>query len=195
LIDSMIWRSGLNKPVPGRSGSPLRAGREQGDAELGQGGFELAAVIVLVRDQRLPDPAGQVRIAGEDRRQGVAFVGLGAGECETDRQPVQGAQQVQATASRQPVSSRQCHDRAARRGSLVSLLPRGVGRGRLQVGDGQRADAEPGPVSEAGEHQGPTPLATRQGRMTRSDFRRASTVRQPGRANILRDHDRPACVG
>ena len=75
----------------GSVGFALAGRAQQLDAELGQGGFELAAVVVLVRDQRLPDPSGQVRIAGEDVEQGVAFVGLGAGERETDRQPVQGA--------------------------------------------------------------------------------------------------------
>jgi hypothetical protein len=46
---------------------------------FGEGGLELAAVVVLARDHE----------------QGLAFVGLRAGQGESDRQPVQDAHQVQ----------------------------------------------------------------------------------------------------
>src|SRR5918995_4623488 len=73
------------------------AGRaQQLEAGVGEGGLEVAAEVVLVGDHDLPGPSGgQVGVGGEDAEQGLALVGLRAGQGEADRQPVQGAQQVQ----------------------------------------------------------------------------------------------------
>ena len=76
------------------------AGRaQQGDAGVGQGGLELAAEVVLVRDQGLAcrRPV-RSRSAARMSSRTCALVGLRAGEREPDRQPVQGAQQVQPQA-------------------------------------------------------------------------------------------------
>jgi hypothetical protein len=82
----------LNKRVPGRSGFALAGWAQQADAELGQRGFELAAVRVPVRNQRLVDLPAQVGVV----EQGVPFVGLGSGEREADRQPVHGGEPLRA---------------------------------------------------------------------------------------------------
>jgi hypothetical protein len=76
LTDSMIWRSGLTKPAPGRPGSPLRA-----EPGLGEDDFEVVPVVVLFADQRL---AGQLGVV-EDGQQRLLLVGLGVGQCEPDR--------------------------------------------------------------------------------------------------------------
>jgi hypothetical protein len=61
--------------------------------------LKLAAVVVLVRDHDLPHPRGrQLRVGVEDPEQGLALIGLGAGQGEPDRQAMQGAQQVQPRA-------------------------------------------------------------------------------------------------
>ena len=97
LTDSMIWRSALKNCVPGRSGSPWRAGRKQGRVGAGQGGLEVTAVVVLVADEDLAgQQGGQAGVCGQQGQQHLALVGLGAGQGETDGQAVQGAQQVQA---------------------------------------------------------------------------------------------------
>ncbi len=95
LIDSMIWRSGLKNWAPGRSGSPLRAGRNSRRPAWLRVASKLSAEVVLVPDDELTGPVGGRGLAGEDVEQHLAFVGLGAGECEADGEPVQGAQQVQ----------------------------------------------------------------------------------------------------
>lgn len=93
----MVWRRGLKNRLPARSGSPLRAGLSRGRPFLGQGGLEFGAEVVLVPDEDLP---GSVRVEGgvgvQDVEQDRLFVGLGAGQREADRQPMQGGQQVQA---------------------------------------------------------------------------------------------------
>jgi hypothetical protein len=51
---------------------------------------------VLVSDQGLAGSGGhQGRVGGQDAQQHLAFVGLGAGQREADRQALQGAAQVQ----------------------------------------------------------------------------------------------------
>jgi hypothetical protein len=70
---------------------------QQGHAGLCQVVFEGSSVVVLVADQGLPGPLGQqIGLVVEDGQQCLAFVGLGAGECERDRQPAQCGDQVQA---------------------------------------------------------------------------------------------------
>ena len=62
-----------------------------------QGGLELAAVVVLVRDHDLVvAPAEQGGVRGQHGEQDLAFVGFGAGQGEPDRESVQGGNQVQA---------------------------------------------------------------------------------------------------
>jgi hypothetical protein len=52
---------------------------------------ELAAEVVLVADQRLPRAVSEkLRLDVDQIQQGLAFVGLGAGQGEGDRQAVQG---------------------------------------------------------------------------------------------------------
>ena len=104
LIDSMVWRRGLNRFAPGRSRSPWRAGRAQ-QCELlrGEGGFELRAVILAVGDEGLPRPGGgQGGVGGQDAEQGLAFVGFGAGQREPDGEAAEGGDQVQAQAPEVP---------------------------------------------------------------------------------------------
>ena len=67
---------------------------------VGQGGLEVAAVVVLVADQR-SGPVGaaaSVGVGGEDVEQDLAFVGLGAGQREADGRPCR----VQTRCSRSP---------------------------------------------------------------------------------------------
>ena len=73
------------------------AGRpQQPHAQPGQDRLELAAVVVLVGQQRLPRPGGhQFRLDCQQVHQHLALVGLGAGQREGDREAVQGADQVQ----------------------------------------------------------------------------------------------------
>ena len=81
----------------------LAGGAQQCDAAVGERGLELLAVVVFVRDQVLAGMRRQQgRVGGEHAQQGLAFVGLGAGERERDRQPARGAQQVQPQAPEVP---------------------------------------------------------------------------------------------
>jgi hypothetical protein len=92
LIDSIVCRSG----------SLFRAGAQQPYPFVGQGGLELAAVVVLVADEGLTEPVGEQRTVGvEDPQQHLAFVGFGAGQCEADGQPVR----AHSRYSRSPRSS------------------------------------------------------------------------------------------
>ena len=64
--------------------------------------LEAGTVLVPVADEELAVPAGtdpgHRRGVGEDVQEGLAFVGLGPGQGVPDRQPVQGADQVQPQA-------------------------------------------------------------------------------------------------
>ena len=103
LIDSMVWRSGLNSGAPGRSGSPLRAVRSSVSCWPREGGFELRAVVLAVGDEGLPRPGGgQAGVGGQDAQQGLAFVGFGAGQREGDGEAAEGGDQVQAQAPEVP---------------------------------------------------------------------------------------------
>src|SRR5215212_10878678 len=95
LIDSMTCRNGRNRCAAAGCGSPLRAGRSSRTPLGDQFGLEPAAVVVLVSDQGLAGSGGhQGRVGGQDAQQHLAFVGLGAGQREADRQALQGADQV-----------------------------------------------------------------------------------------------------
>src|SRR5664280_243967 len=73
----------------------LASRSEKVDTGCGECGFEVAAIVVLVRDQGgTGDLVGQVGVV-EHAQQHVAFIGFGAGDRGRDRQPVQRAQQVQ----------------------------------------------------------------------------------------------------
>ena len=65
------------------------AGRaQQLDTGVGERGFELSAVVVLVGHQRLTGTRReQVGVGVEHAEQNFAFVGLGAGQRERHRQP------------------------------------------------------------------------------------------------------------
>src|SRR6266542_2444707 len=94
-LDDLAQR--LEELGSGPRGLALAGRAEQIQIALGQGGLELAAEVVLVPDDDLPGPpGGQLGGGVEDPEQGLAFVGLRAGQREPDRQPVQGAQQVQS---------------------------------------------------------------------------------------------------
>jgi hypothetical protein len=73
------------------------AGRaQQRDAVAVERALKLPAAVVPVGDHRLPRSVGSQRGVGvEDAEQHIPLVGLGAGDGEADRQPVQGAEQVQ----------------------------------------------------------------------------------------------------
>ncbi len=98
LIDSMTCRKGLNRCAPGRSVSPLRAGRNS-LRPASASARSNSVVVVLVADQGLTWPvAGQVGVRMEDLQQGLAFVGFRAGQRESDGQPAQGGDQMQPQA-------------------------------------------------------------------------------------------------
>ena len=68
-------------------------------------GFERLAVVALVTDHGLVAAGvdrGGDRSGGEDVVQGVAFVGLGAGQRPADGQAVQGGDQVQPQPPEEP---------------------------------------------------------------------------------------------
>ena len=101
----MVWRGGLKNRAPRRSGSPLRAGAQQVQPGLGQCGFKVAAVVVLVRDQGLSGSMAAQFGVGEDVQRHHAFIGLGAGQRSPDRKTAQGAQQVQPQSAGETVPS------------------------------------------------------------------------------------------
>jgi hypothetical protein len=73
------------------------AGRaQQVHAGVGEGRFEVAAVVVLVRDQCLSGSVSGQGGVGADVQLYLAFVGLDAGQPRPDRKTAQGAQQVQS---------------------------------------------------------------------------------------------------
>ncbi len=81
-------------------GLAFAGGPQEPDPRGGDGGLEVAAVVVLVPDQGLAGPGSQqVRPGGQDAGQHVALVSLGAGQAEGDGQPLQGAHQVQPQAA------------------------------------------------------------------------------------------------
>ena len=84
LMDSMTWRSGLKNRVPGRSGSPWRAGRSRQMRPSARTVFEAVPVVVLVRDDDLAVPPGGQGGVGQDVLEHLAFVSLGAGQGEAD---------------------------------------------------------------------------------------------------------------
>ena len=99
----MTCRNGLKNSVPARAGSPFAGRGQQVQSGTGEGGFELAAVVVAVCNDDLSDaPQGQVGVGVEDLEQALALVGLGAGQGESDREPVQRADQVQPQSPEEP---------------------------------------------------------------------------------------------
>ncbi|GHD07657.1 hypothetical protein GCM10010313_27080 [Streptomyces violarus] len=115
MTDSMTCRNGLNSGA-----GPFRlalAGRpKQPDVLAGQLVLEAPAEVVLVADQRLSRPGGgQARFGGEQVQQGLALVGLGPGQGESDGQAPEGAHQVQA----------QAPEEAAAAGAVPVLGPSG----------------------------------------------------------------------
>src|ERR687897_2595926 len=93
-LDDLAQR--LEELAPGPRVLALAGRAQQLEAGVDKGGLEVAAEVVLVGDHDLPGSSGaQVGVGGQDAEQGLALVGLGAGQGEPDRQPVQGAQQVQ----------------------------------------------------------------------------------------------------
>ncbi len=85
MIDSMTWRSGLKNRAPARVGFTLAGGAKQLDLRVGQVGLEVAAEVVLVADQDLARTQRGHAGVGQDLLQGLAFVGLRAGQREPDR--------------------------------------------------------------------------------------------------------------
>jgi len=66
------------------------AGRaEQADVAIGQDGLKTVPVVVPVRDDDLPVPAGDQGRVGHDVQQYLPLVGLGAGQRGAHRQAVQ----------------------------------------------------------------------------------------------------------
>src|ERR1700722_19032334 len=64
------------------------AGRpEQGEPFCGEGGLEVAAVVVLVADDDLARAAVRAGSAARDARQGLALIGLGPGQGEREGRP------------------------------------------------------------------------------------------------------------
>src|SRR6266545_3235131 len=86
---------GFEEAGAGTFGLALAGRAQQVQPGRGEGGFEVAAVVVLVRDQDLSWSVPGQGGVGEDVQQYQAFVGFGAGQRGPDRQAVQGAQQVQ----------------------------------------------------------------------------------------------------
>jgi hypothetical protein len=78
----------------------VAGGAQQADAAVGQDGFEVVPVVVLVRDDDLAAAAGGQGGVGQDVQEHLALVRFGAGQGEADGQAVQGAQQVQAQAQK-----------------------------------------------------------------------------------------------
>ena len=71
----------------------------------GEGGFEVAAVVVLVADQDLPGAAGdQAGLGFEDAQQHLPLIGLGSGQGEHDGQAARRGDQVQPS----PQKNREC---------------------------------------------------------------------------------------
>ena len=137
LIDSMICRRGLKNRWPGCGVLAFAGGSEQGDAVLGQGGFEGVAVVVFVADdrRRCPGVRHESRCGGEDLDQHVTFVGFGPGQRPPERQSVHGAQQMQP----------QTPEVAGVRGAVAVLGPPGQIRafdrlGRASTLHGGRVD-------------------------------------------------------
>jgi hypothetical protein len=92
----MTWRSGLKNRCPGAWSLTLAGRTQQFDAGLVDACFELSAVEVLVPDRDLAVRAGrgQRGSGGEDLFEDFAFVGLRAAQGPSDREAVQGADQV-----------------------------------------------------------------------------------------------------
>jgi len=73
LIDSMTYRSGLNRAAPGRSRSPLRAGRSKDADQVQAQAPEEAAVAGAVAADRRPCAAAcRSRAAGAVKGRGGA---------------------------------------------------------------------------------------------------------------------------
>ena len=98
-MDSMICRKGLKNRAPDRCFSPFRAGRNSSIPDV-HGLLEVGTEIVFVADEDLAVPVGlepvHGRRAGQNVEEDLAFIGLRPGQCVPDREPVQGADQVQA---------------------------------------------------------------------------------------------------
>ena len=94
LIDSMICRSGLKNWACRPFGFALAGRADQVDPGSGEGGFEVAAEVVLVRDQDLSGSVPGQGGVGENAQQHQPFIGLRPGQRRPDRQPVQGGDQV-----------------------------------------------------------------------------------------------------
>ncbi len=88
---------------------PLAGGTQQRGAGLVDDGLEHPAVVAPIGDHDLrsvpvvvtPEPGGGA-VGGQDRQQHLALVGLGAGQGESDRKPVQGRDQVQPQPPEEP---------------------------------------------------------------------------------------------
>src|SRR4029450_8998242 len=79
LTDSISCRSGPNSLAPGRSTSPLRAGRiGRPPPPPRPPAPELGTLVVLVRNHQLPGPgAPQVRLDRQDVQQVLPLIGGG----------------------------------------------------------------------------------------------------------------------
>ena len=92
----MTSRSGLNRLLPGAPGLALADRPQQRQLTLSEFRLEGAAEIVLVPDDHLPGMSCRDVAGGlEHAQQGLALVCLRARQGEHDRQPGQGADQVQ----------------------------------------------------------------------------------------------------
>jgi hypothetical protein len=95
----------LEQVRSGPLGFALAGWPQQPHAQLGQERLELAAVVVLVGQQRLSGSGGHhLRLDRQQVHQHLALVGLGAGKREGDREAMQGADKVQPQPPRSSVS-------------------------------------------------------------------------------------------
>jgi hypothetical protein len=118
----------LEIPGAGRCGLALAGRAQQRDPRRGDGGLEVAAVVVLVADQRLAGPGGQqARVGGEHADEHLALVGLSAGQGERDGQALQGADQVQVAPGNTASGWRSTRTAPTRPGQGASRS-RGTGR-------------------------------------------------------------------
>ena len=83
-LDALAQR--FEEPAAGSFRFALAGAAQQLDAGVGNGGLELAAVVVLVPDHDLPwSGCGQGGVVVHQVEQDLAFVGFRAGERERDR--------------------------------------------------------------------------------------------------------------
>lgn len=87
--------------APGRSRSPLRAGRSNWTPCSDSSPSQRRPEVALVADETLSGALSQ-RLAsgGQEVEEGLAFVGLGPGQDEGDGQALKDAHQVQAQAQK-----------------------------------------------------------------------------------------------